>query len=134
MRHSLDIKVDIPGHSIAGVDRMTLDSAPSEVSLIIRKGSEVTKVENGKTSVPFEIAEGDNFRQIKVKPPPNGSLRELTVHFKGSFQSPNEAQGQIKRGVAYLEDGIIGEEGVFLPSSALGYPNRPRASRHSRQR
>ena len=50
VRHSLDIKVDIPGHSIAGVDRMTLDSAPSEVSLIIRKGSEVTKVENGQTS------------------------------------------------------------------------------------
>ncbi|MCC6503645.1 MAG: hypothetical protein IT362_11000, partial [Deltaproteobacteria bacterium] len=122
VRHSLDIKVDIPGHSISGVDRMTIDSAPSEVSLIIRKGSEITKVESGQASLPFEIAEGDNFRQIKVKAPVGGSLRELRVHFKGSFQSPNEAQGQIKRGVAYLEDGIIGEEGVFLPSSALWYP------------
>ena len=113
---------------------MTLDSAPSEVSLIIRKGSEVTKVESGKTSVPFEIAEGDNFRQIKVKAPPSSSLRELTVHFKGSFQSPNEAQGQIKRGVAYLEDGVVGEEGVFLPSSALWYRRPGETSRPSRQR
>jgi len=122
VRHSLEIKIDIPSRSITGVDKMTLEGAPSDVNLIIRKGSEVTKVESGKTALPFETAEGGNYRQISVKALAGTSLRELTVHFKGSFQSPNEAQGQIKKGVAYIEDGIIGEEGVFLPSSSLWYP------------
>lgn len=123
VRHSLDIKIDIPGRSIAGVDTMTFDDAPSEANLIIRKGSEVTKVVSGKSALAFETTEGNNYKEISVKAPAGKKLRELTVHFKGTFQSPNEAQGQIKRGVAYLDDGVIGEEGVFLPSSALWYPN-----------
>ena len=104
VRHSLDIKVDIPGHSISGVDRMTIDSAPSEVSLIIRKGSEITKVESGQASLPFEIAEGDNFRQIKVKAPVGGSLRELRVHFQRLFPvsergaGADKARGRLPRG------------------------------------
>ena len=122
VRHSLEIKLDIPSRSITGVDKMTLEGAPSEVNLIIRQGSEVTKVETDKGALPFEVTEGKDYRQISVKAPEGTSLREVTVHFKGAFQSPNEAQGQIKKGIAYIDDGIIGEEGVFLPSSALWYP------------
>jgi len=123
VRHSLDITIDIPGRSMTGVDTMTFDDAPSEAGLIMRKGSEVTRVSSGDLALAFETAEGKDYREITVIAPAGKKLRKLTVHFKGSFLSPVEAQGQIIRGVAYLDDGVIGEEGVFLPSSALWYPN-----------
>lgn len=124
MRHSLDIRVDIAGRSITGTDTIALPAgkAASTLSLLLRSGSEVTRVEGNSKDLEFETAEGAEFSQISVKLPEGSGLRHVTVHFKGTFKSPKEAEGQIKRGVAYVDDGIIGEEGVFLPSSSLWYP------------
>ena len=122
LRHSLQVKVDIQGRSITGTDTIALEKGTSELSLILRSGSEVTRVEGGSADLPFETREGRGVKEITVKVPPGDMLREITVHFRGTFQSPKEAESQIKRGVAYIEDGIIGEEGVFLPSSSFWYP------------
>ncbi|MBI2400785.1 MAG: hypothetical protein HYV23_06995, partial [Deltaproteobacteria bacterium] len=124
LRHSLQIKVDITGRSITGTDRISLinDKGTSALSLILRQGSEVTRVEGGSVDLPFETLEKKGYREISVKLPPGEKLRDITVHFNGTFQSPKEAEGQIKRGVAYVEDGNIGEEGAFLPSSSFWYP------------
>lgn len=121
MRHSLDIAIDIPGRSISGTDTIAVDKGSSELRLVLRSGSEVTRVEGAGADIPFEVQEGQNFKEIAIKLPAGG-IRDITVHFKGKFQSPGEAQEHVKRGVAYLDDGVIGEEGVFLPSSAFWYP------------
>jgi len=123
LRHSLQIKVDIQSRSITGTDTISLiNDKGTSTSLILRQGSEVTRVEDGSVDLPFETLDGKGYREITVKLPPGEKLREITVHFSGKFQSPKEAEGQIKRGVAYVDDGNIGEEGVFLPSSSLWYP------------
>lgn len=121
-RHSLDIKIDIPGRTIAGTDRIAVEKGTSRLNLLLRSGSEVTRVEGAGIDIPFETREDKDFKEIAVHLPQDKDLREITVHFNGRFQSPAEAQEHIKRGVAYLDDGVIGEEGVFLPSSAFWYP------------
>lgn len=123
LRHSIRVKVDIQGRSIRGTDTISLDkNGASSLKFILRQGSEVTRVEGGSIDLPFETLEGKGYREITVKVPPGEKLREITFHFNGTFQSPKESESQIKRGVAYIEDGVIGEEGVFLPSSSLWYP------------
>lgn len=121
-RHSLRIELDIQKRSITGTDTITINKGTSALSLVLRQGSEVTRVEGGAADLPFETREGKDYREISINFPQEGAPREITVHFRGNFQSPKEAEGQIKRGVAYIEDGIIGEEGVFLPSSSLWHP------------
>lgn len=121
-RHALDITIDIPGRSITGTDRIALEKGSSIVMLVLRSGSEVTRIENRSKVIPFEATSGQDFTEITVKLPQGEEIREITVHFKGKFESPAQAQEHVKRGVAYLEDGVIGEEGVFLPSSAIWYP------------
>lgn len=121
-RHTLDITIDIPGRSITGTDRIAVEKGSSVMTLILRSGSEVTRIENGSKDIPFKATPAKDFTEIAVKLPEGEDLRDITVHFRGRFQSPAEAQEHVKRGVAYLEDGVIGEEGVFLPSSALWYP------------
>lgn len=122
-RHALDVKIDIPGRSISGTDRIAVVDRDSPVMvLVLRPGSEVTRVEGPAGDLPFDVRDGSDFREITVLLPQDAAVREITVHFKGTFQSTSDAQGQVKRGVAYLDDGVIGEEGVFLPSSALWYP------------
>lgn len=122
VRHSLQIDVNIQGRSITGTDRIALEKGTSGVTLLLRSGSEVTRIEGGSKDLPFETREGKELNEITVKVQPEDKLREITVHFRGGFQSPQVAEGQIKRGVAYIDDGIIGEEGVFLPSSSFWYP------------
>ncbi len=120
-RHSLIFSVDIASRTIEGTDRMTLASDVDEVKLLFRSGSEVTRAEADGSELKVERRPyANDLDMLTIKLPQKG--KRLALSFRGRFQSPVESQEFIKRGVAFVEDGIIGEEGVFLPSSAYWFP------------
>ena len=120
-RHSITVSVDIRSRTIQGIDRITLGNDTDEVRLLFRSGSEVTGAEADGNALKVERkAYAKDLDLLTIKLPSPG--KRLALSFKGKFQSPREAEEFIKRGVAYVDDGIIGEEGVFLPSSAFWFP------------
>jgi len=120
-RHSITVSVDIRSRTIQGIDRITLGQDADEVRLLFRSGSEVTGAEaDGNALKVDRKAYAKDLDLLTIKLPSPG--KRLALSFKGKFQSPREAEEFIKRGVAYVDDGIIGEEGVFLPSSAYWFP------------
>lgn len=120
-RHSMIVSVDIQSRTIQGTDNITLANDTDEVKLLFRSGSEITSAEaDGKKIEVERKGYARDLDMLTIKLPAKG--KRLTLGFKGKFQSPVEAQEFIKRGVAYVDDGVIGEEGVFLPSSAYWFP------------
>lgn len=121
--HHIDVTVDIPGRKVAGTDTVTLKPGTVELKLYIREGSRVLKIEHMGRPVKFDSSKVPNEKAhaitVKVSA---GENTKLDIAFEGGFESTTEAFDKVKRGVAYLDDGVIGEEGVFLPSSSLWYP------------
>ena len=122
----MTISVDIQSRTVQGTDRITLGMDTDEVKLLFRSGSEVTGAEADGGELKVERkAYAKDLDLLTIKLPERG--KRLSLGFRGKFQSPVESQEFIKRGVAYVEDGIIGEEGVFLPSSAYWFPQEEEA-------
>ncbi|OGP23072.1 MAG: hypothetical protein A2X99_03030 [Deltaproteobacteria bacterium GWB2_55_19] len=121
--HDLDITVDIQGRKVTGTDTVTLKPGAVELKLYLREGSKVLKIERGGKALSFDSARVPNEKAqtITIKTGTGDGVK-LVISFEGEFQSTAEAFEKVKRGVAYLDDGVIGEEGVFLPSSSLWYP------------
>ncbi|MBI4948719.1 MAG: hypothetical protein HY955_01075 [Deltaproteobacteria bacterium] len=121
--HDLDVTIDIPGRKVTGTDTVTLKPGTGNLKLYIREGSKVLKIEHKGKPVNFDSSKVPNGKahEITIKASAGENIK-LDVSFEGGFQSIAEAFEKVKRGVAYLDDGVIGEEGVFLPSSSLWYP------------
>lgn len=120
--HAIEITVDIPSRSMTGTDTIRPGKGAGRVELLLREGSKVDGVEIGGKEAPFETEalEGERASRISVEMPADADA--LTVSFSGTFPGIASAQEKIKRGVAYVDDGVIGPRGVFLPSSSLWYP------------
>ncbi|MBW7956248.1 MAG: hypothetical protein H3C68_00015 [Deltaproteobacteria bacterium] len=123
-RHSLKVSVDIASGTVEGTDLITLARDTDEARFILRAGTEVLRAHAEETELPFELSDlGGGLYGVAVKLP-SGEKR-LSISFRGKFQSPAEASQQVKKGVAHLKDGVIGEEGVFLPSFSYWFPQEP---------
>lgn len=121
--HALDVTVDIAGRKVSGKDTVALNPEAGELKLYLREGSRVLKIEQGGKALKFDTAKVPNEKISAITVKANaGEGAKLEIDFEGEFQSTSEAMEKVKRGVAYLDDGVIGEEGVFLPSSSLWYP------------
>ncbi len=120
-RHSLEVKIDIGARTVEGIDLITLGRDADEARFLLRAGTEVLGAHAGGAELPFERIElGGGLSELAVKLP--SGTKRLSITFRGEFQSAHDASEQIKRGVAYLNDGIVGEEGVFLPSFSYWFP------------
>lgn len=123
-RHSLKVSLDIASGAVEGTDHITLWRDAQEARFILRDGTEVIRASAEDSELQFELSHiGGGLQEVKVKLPSGG--KRLSIAFRGKFQSPAEASRQIKKGVAYLKDGIVGEEGVFLPSFSYWFPQEP---------
>ena len=129
LSHRIVVTVDVAARTITGTDAITL-KAPSgggektPLTLHLRKGSEVDRVEAGgvELAARFEEGEDERSRKIILEAPSGGGDVTVTVHFHGAFPGIDSAREKIRRGVAYLDDGVMGPEGVLLLSSSLWYP------------
>lgn len=123
--HAIEITVDMAIRTVTGTDTITVWKDTGEVRLLLRSGSTVDDVELSGAKLGFSVANwpGGGANEITISLPEDGAgKKELTMRFHGDFPSIGSAREKITRGIAYVEDGVIGDEGVFLPSSSLWYP------------
>jgi len=125
LTHKLNVTIDIKTRSIAGVDRITAKRSGDRLNLVIRTRSTIDKVESGGVPVDFSLNRLSGTKADAISIPIPGSQGETVtfdIYFHCTFPGIEDARKNIKRGVAFIDDGVIGDEGVFLPSSALWYP------------
>lgn len=140
--HELDIKLDLKKQTVSGTDRLTFKTKRKELRLLLRNGSEIKEALYGETPLQFETREvpGSQVRMYVIPLPDvddeekPGDIekteeeKQVFIRFEGSFRSIKDArESDIKRGVAYVEDGLMGEEGAFLPSNAYWFPQEDSA-------
>jgi hypothetical protein len=68
---------------------------------------------------------GKRLYEILIPLPPNQESIEKTpllISFHGSFPDISKARKNIRRGIAFVNEGVIGKEGAFMPSSSAWYP------------
>lgn len=127
LSHSIEISVDIKAGAIEGTDTITFKDRPEEIDLLIRKGTEVLNVFIGEKEINFTAIADDGHSSglIRIRaglPETVAASKRVRIGFRSSFPSIESARQEIRRGVAHVQDGVIGEEGVFLPSSSVWYP------------
>ena len=124
--HTIDVTVDTGARSVAGVDRLSVGPGAAELKLVIRSGSVIDRIELSGATLKYTTREIPEERAsetvVRLPAGPPGKDRTLAVSFHGTFPGVDAARENIRRGVAYVEDGVIGDEGIFLPSSSLWYP------------
>lgn len=123
-RHSLKVSIDIASRTVEGTDLITLARDSGKARFLLRAGTDVLRAHAEGAELSFERADiGGGLNEIAVELPTG--VKRLTIVFRGEFQSVQDASRQITKGVAYLKDGVIGEEGVFLPSFSYWFPQEP---------
>ncbi|TAN64161.1 M1 family peptidase [bacterium] len=123
LSHKIAITVNLKERAIIGTDAITLNETGGTARLLIRKNSTVYAVESNGKRLSYKTIPLENYNEILITLPESGkSITELNMAFGGTFQSIESARGNITRGVAFVDDGVIGDEGAFLPSSSLWYP------------
>lgn len=129
--HKITVSIDISSLTITGRDIITFNAKTHTESLrlVIRSGSSIDAVSADGKPLRFAVkkiaSKGLIEAVIKlpstVRPSKDATLT-ITVDFHGTFSPINSAREKIKRGVAFVDDGVIGDEGVFLPSGTAWFP------------
>ncbi len=132
LSHMMFVQFDLEGQKIEGVDRITVEKPPHRpvtLRLVLRSGSNVTKVVTDGFDLDFsdESVSGTGTREIAITlPGTEARLIEMDVIFYGQFKSLESAKSDSTRGVSYVDYGVIGEEGAYLPSMPESwYPRQP---------
>lgn len=129
--HQITISIDISRLTLTGQDIITFNAKerPASLRLVIRSGSSIDAVsEDGKPlrfAVKKNTSKGLTEAVIKlpaIKSNSQDAPMAIKVGFHGQFSPISSARDKIKRGVAFVSDGVIGDEGVFLPSDSAWLP------------
>lgn len=124
--HDLHVTVDLKRREVRGIDNITLNPWPSGqrvLGLYLRRGSVIDHVEYEGEGVYFSVKPGDTGPDmITIKLPGTKNPGTLSIKFHGTFGSIEKAREKVRRGVAYVDDGVMGPEGAYLPASSFWYP------------
>ncbi|MEE8185940.1 MAG: M1 family aminopeptidase, partial [Thermodesulfobacteriota bacterium] len=128
IRHRIDVSINIEDRTMEGLDKLYLKKgAKGEVRLRLRRGSKIDNVEMDGKKLRFvtEKLTGRKQYEILIPLPPNQESIEtipLLISFHGSFPDISKARKNIRRGIAFVNEGVIGKEGAFMPSFSAWYP------------
>lgn len=125
--HTISVTVDVQNRTARGVDIIAFPKPVTGLRLLIRQGSSIEAVEANGKGIKFDIKDLPEKRLKEVSAILPGPSEGVTVKFSGAFRTIDSARDEIRRGVAYVDDGVMGEEGVFLPSSSYWYPQEENA-------
>ncbi len=126
--HNISVTINPISRSLRGTDTIKVDGAGGRLRLILNRRVRLTRVRaNGKK--PHIIINNLNdgiFKELILKlRPRDDSQKAITIHisFNETLASIKSAEAKIKRGISYVNSGVMGRRGVFLPSSSFWYPH-----------
>ncbi len=127
--YRLDVTVDLEGRLVGGTVFIT-DVTRSPLRLISGKTSTIDRVEMDGALMEFSINTSPNGGRKEIDIPfsldidteKGRTSKTIKVSFHTTFPDISAAREGIRRGVAYVADGVIGKEGAYLPASSFWFP------------
>ncbi len=126
--HNISVTVSPMGRTLRGTDTVKVDGGGGRLRFLLNRRARITRLRaNGKK--PHIIVNNLNdgiFKELIIKLSPRaGGKKPITIHisFNESFASIASAERSLKRGISYVNKGVMGRRGVFLPSSSFWYPH-----------
>ncbi len=136
LSHEISVTIDAELRTSSGKDIITLRDTPDagpdpELTLYLRDGSTIDSIRYNGIDAAYSIGriKEDHLQEIIIDidattrlGKESGEEKELIIEFHGKYESIEAARSRIRRGVAYVDDGMIGPEGIYFPSNAYWYP------------
>ncbi|MEE8574147.1 MAG: M1 family aminopeptidase, partial [Thermodesulfobacteriota bacterium] len=130
--HEIHIDLDLTRRLITGSDRITFPYSPrgaGSIVIYVGSGVYIDRIESEPWSgrdIAFASVELPEvgLKKIAVSADATSELASftLTVFFSANFKGIESARKNIMRGVSYVSEAVMGEEGAFLPASSYWYP------------
>ncbi len=138
LSHEISITVDVENRTSSALDVMTLRDAADKgpdpaLILFLRDGSKIDSVRYNGIEAAYDIEAPNKMRLQKITinlevatrlGNKAGPEKELAIEFHGSYEDIEDARARIQRGIAYVDDGMVGPEGIYFPSNAYWYPRQ----------
>jgi len=126
--HNISVTVSPFARTLHGTDTIKADAAGGRLRLVLNRRVRLTRVRvNGKK--PHLIVNNLNdeaFKELIIKLSPGKVKKKpITIHisFKETFASIKSSELNVKRGISYVNRGVMGRRGIFLPSTSYWYPH-----------
>ncbi len=126
--HNISITVNLNARSLHGTDTIKVEGTGGSLRLLLNKNVTITRLRS-KGKRPYRVFKniaGKPLKELIIKLPrgPMGS-KPITIHmsFNATMASIKTAERKITRGISYVNEGVMGRRGVFLPSSSFWYPH-----------
>ncbi len=133
LAHEIEVSVDPGKRLLTGIDRVCcFDADDREVSFTVGSNITVEKVLFMEKEIEAKIADASSYdaKIITLNLSPENFTEEvsnkgaLVFTYRGAFPGFEGATAEIKRGISFINTGVIGEEGAFLPSTSGWHPVR----------
>lgn len=126
--HNISITVNLKSRSLHGTDTIKVEGTGGRLRLLFNKDVRITRLRTHGKSPDRAINDlkGEALKELIIKlPRGTAASKPIILHlsFNASFSSIKKAEQQIKRGISYVNEGIMGPRGVYLPSSSFWYPH-----------
>ncbi len=125
--HNISITVSITGRSLRGSDTIKVESSGGILRLILNKKASITRVRAGgkRVHLTSKDVKDEPLKELILSIPPRKDNKAISVHisFNETTASIKSAEQNIRRGISYVNKGVIGKRGLFLPSSSYWYPH-----------
>ncbi|MFQ5901601.1 MAG: M1 family metallopeptidase, partial [Thermodesulfobacteriota bacterium] len=123
--HDIFISIDLEEHSLKGRDKIIIrKDRNADVVFFLREASGVDKVTMDGNPLPFHIKDNQQSKELYITLPEKAGTISFEISFQGSFSDISVVKQRTRRGIAFVDDGVMGREGGFLPSSSLWFPQR----------
>ncbi len=127
--HDLDVKLDVAGHSISAVDRLSVKLTKKgikQVAFMLNKNLKVKslRIQGDENPVVWEQANAfHNIQKITAGLPDNvGDELTIEVEYEGEIYDPVITAQELGHLRGDVTAGLISEKGVYLAASTHWYP------------
>ncbi len=126
--HNISVTVNLAERTLQGTDTIKVDGAGGRLRFVLNKRARITrlKADGKRPRIVMNDLNDELFKELIIKLSPRGNGKKpITIHisFKETFASIKSAELNLKRGISYVNKGVMGRRGLFLPSTSFWYPH-----------
>ncbi len=120
--HTIEVELFPLKRAIKGTDRLSIKKGfEGGLRLLLNQGLHVDEITGSGVSLKYhETQRPDGLKDLVIEL--SGDSSVVTVRFHGRFKDLEQARGEVRRGVAHVDNGVMGDDWVFLPASSAWYP------------
>jgi len=126
--HNLSITVSPLARTLRGTDTIKLKPTGGRLRLVLNRKARLQRLRLNGSKPHYSVGrlKEKTLKEIIIDLPSSKGRKKpftLSISFNETFGSIKSAEKRIKRGISYVNVGVMGRRGIFLPSYSYWYPH-----------